>query len=405
MIKKIRIDQLTPGMYIHDLNLAWFDHPFVRNQFLLDSDADLQRIVATGVQSLYIDAARGRDVDDAPTLEEAEAATEASLLAALAEPAKPAPLSRREEMSRASRIHQQAGQMVRQVMSDVRMGRAIEVAQAEEVAELIADSIDRNAGALIGLIGIKNKDEYTFLHSVAVGTLMITFAKSLGLSAQEVRQGGVGGLLHDTGKMLVPDHILNKPGRLTDEEFAVMRSHPLEGWKILKQVEGIDPVALEITLLHHERQDGSGYPEKRKADQLSQMVQMASIVDVYDAITSDRCYHKGMPAPQVLRKLWEWSPHHFNPQLVQAFIRTIGIYPVGTLVKLQSGRLAVVTEQNDAAPLTPLVKVIYSTKTPGYLPPEDLDLALAAKQGGDRIAGFESPEKYGIDVGRFLLAA
>ncbi|KAF0814807.1 Cyclic di-GMP phosphodiesterase response regulator RpfG [Andreprevotia sp. IGB-42] len=405
MIKKIRIDQLTPGMYIHDLNVAWFDHPFVRNQFLLENDADLQRVIDTGVQALYIDATRGRDVGDAPTLEEAQAHNEATLMAALAEPVVPVRITAQAEMSRASRIHQEAGQMVRRVMMDARMGRAMEVAQVEDVAALLAESIDRNAGALIGLIGIKNKDEYTFLHSVAVGTLMITFAKSLGLDPREVQQGGVGGLLHDTGKMLVPDHILNKPGKLTAEEFDVMRSHPLEGWNLLRQMEGVDPVALDITLLHHERQDGSGYPYKRKAGELSQLVQMASIVDVYDAITSDRCYHKGMPAPQVLRKLWEWSPHHFNPQLVQSFIRTIGIYPVGTLVQLESGRLGVVIEQNDATALTPVVKLVYSTRQNSYIPPEILDLAHAARSGGDKIIGFESAEKYGIDIARVLLAA
>lgn len=391
-------------MYIHDLNLAWFDHPFVRNHFLLENDADLKRVIDTGAPSVYIDTSRGLDVPDAPTAAEVEAELESSLLAALAKPAPTLKITAREETARATHIHQQACTLVRQVMQDARLGRAVEVAQVEEVADAIAESIERNAGAMTGLISIKNKDEYTFLHSVAVGTLMITFGKSLGLSPALTRQGGVGGLLHDTGKILVPDEILNKPGKLTDDEFTVMRNHPLQGWKLLSSMAGVDAVALDIALNHHERMDGSGYPHHFKGNDISQMAQMAAIVDVYDAITSDRCYHKGLPAPQVLRKLWEWSPHHFNPTLVQHFIRMLGIYPVGTVVRLESGRLGIVTDQHSDSALTPHVLLVFSTKSNAFIPPEELDMAHEAKRGGDKIAGFEAPEKFGIDVARYLRA-
>ncbi|MDR3427979.1 MULTISPECIES: HD-GYP domain-containing protein [Silvimonas] len=403
MIHKIAIEQLTTGMFIHDLNLAWFDHPFVRNQFMLDDPKDLQRIRDTGVKELYIDSSRGADVAQAPTLEEVQAETEATLLQALAEPTKPAPVAVKDEIRRANNIHKQASRAVRKVMQDVRLGRMVEIAQVEDVVEAITGSIERNPSAMLGLLCIRDKNEYTFLHSVAVGTLMIAFAKSMGLDAETVRKAGMAGLLHDVGKMRIPDHILDKPGRLTDEEFTIIKGHPQQGWEVLRQLEGIDPEALDVTLHHHERMDGSGYPHHRKGDEISLLTRMASIVDVYDAVTSDRCYHKGLPASQVLRKLWEWSPSHFDPELVQLFIRTVGIYPVGSLVKLESQRLAVVIEANNATPLQPRLKVVYSLKHNRPVPSQEINMAIPVQRGKDRIVGVEAAEHYGIDISRFLV--
>lgn len=403
MIKKIPSEAIRVGMFIHDLNVDWMNHPFVRNQFVITDDAAIAQIMATGVREVYIDTERGLDMPDAPTVEEVNAELDAQLIKIAEEPSPIIKVSFAEEMGRARKIHGQATNAVRMVMRDVRLGQAIELEGVAQVVEDITDSVLRNSGALVGLSGIKDKDEYTFLHSVSVCTLMVTFAQSLGLDKELIRLAGVGGLLHDTGKMKVPNEILNKPGRLTEAEFAIMRTHPEEGWLILREIEGLEEIPLDITLHHHERMDGTGYPHKLPGEQISRMAQMAAVVDVYDAITSDRCYHKGMPAPEGLRKLWEWSKFHFNPELVQAFMRTIGIYPVGTLVRLESGRLAVVIEQNDAAMLQPIVKAIFSTKSNTYITPQIIDLSRSMGKGGaDKIVGHENPEKWQINIARFL---
>ncbi len=262
MIKKIPVSNLKTGMYLHDLNVGWMDHPFVRSQFTITTEAEIDKIISIGVRELYIDTARGLDVSDAPTAAEVKAEIEAEIVKAAEAPVM-IRISTAEEMVRAKKVHTQAHRVVRSVMNDVRLGQAVHLDQVEEVVEAITDSILRNASAMIGLSSIKDKDEYTFLHSVSVCTLLVTFARSMGMDAESVRLAGIGGLLHDAGKMKVPNEILNKPGKYTDEEFAIMKSHPEEGAKIIEAIPGMHPIPIDIALHHHERVDGSGYPHKQ----------------------------------------------------------------------------------------------------------------------------------------------
>jgi HD-GYP domain-containing protein (c-di-GMP phosphodiesterase class II) len=406
MLKRIDSAQLRLGMFIHDLDCGWMEHPFVRSRFVITGEDEIRKVRSAGIRGVTIDCARGLDVSDAPTLEEAAAATEAEVAAIAARPVAPVRVSLAEEFARAVAIRRQAAGLVKTVMQDARLGKAVELDRVAPVVENITASILRNAGALLGLSVIKAKDDYTFLHSVSVCTLLVAFCRSRRMDAETIYQAGIGGLLHDTGKALVPDHILNKPGRLTDEEFALVRRHPKDGYDILRRTEGIGPIPLDITLHHHERRDGSGYPDRQGEGEISALAQMAAIVDVYDAITTDRCYHKGMPAAEALRKIYEWSKFHFDPALAQEFMRCVGIYPVGTLVLLESGRLGVVVEPHETSLLTPKVNVFYSTKSQAYIRPETVDLARGLGFGGaDKILRHESPEKWKVEPQRFLVLA
>ncbi|MDQ2820934.1 MAG: HD-GYP domain-containing protein [Pseudomonadota bacterium] len=403
MLKKIDSSQLRVGMAIHDLDCGWMEHPFVRSKFKLSSYDEIRKIRAAGIRGVVIDCSKGLDVQDAPTLAEAEATIEAEVLAIAATPGAPKRVTVSDELVRASQIQRQATGLVRTVMQDARLGKVVELDQVAPMVENITSSILRNPGALTGLLRIKTKDDYTFLHSVSVCTLLVAFCNVRGLDAETTYQAGLGGLLHDTGKALVPDDILNKAGALTDEEFAIIKKHPRDGYDILVKSGGMGDIPLDITLHHHERRDGSGYPDKLDQSQISELARMAAIVDVYDAITSDRSYHKGMSPADALRKIFEWSKFHFDPMLAQEFVRCVGIYPVGTMVLLESGRLGVVAEAHETSLLTPKVNVFFNTKTMSYLRPQQIDLSRPdGFGGGDKILRHEVPGKFNVDPMQFM---
>jgi putative nucleotidyltransferase with HDIG domain len=405
VLKKIQASQLKPGMFVHELGGDWFSHPFLRSRFTC-SGKDVDKIIEAGIHDLYIDTAKGLDVAEGRVAEEVEREVEAEMVAAVTQAETPVlRVTLAEEMARAQKLHEQAHRAVRSVMHDVRLGKAIQVENVESLVDEITESVVRNSGALISLLRLKTADEYTFLHSVAVSTMMVTFANALGLERELVRQAGIGGLLHDIGKMKVPDTVLNKPGRLTDDEFRIIKQHPGDGHAILLETGEVGAIPLDITRHHHERMDGSGYPDKLPGEQITQVARMAAIVDVYDAITSQRCYHEGMQPTEALRKMWEWSKFHFDQALLQSFMRTIGIYPIGSLVRLESGRLGVVVDQNAGNLLTPKVRVFFSTRSNAHIPPQLLDLSRGlGAGGGDRILNHEAPEKWGVDPMRFLTA-
>jgi HD-GYP domain-containing protein (c-di-GMP phosphodiesterase class II) len=404
-LKKIDITALQVGMYIHDLSCDWMTHPFVRNRFLITSPAEIAKIRNAGIHDIVIDTGKGLDVAGSATLQESAENTEHEVMRAAS--AAPPPVIRTsyaEELTRAVRIRDQAASVVRSVMNDIRLGKAIDIGRVQPVVQDITESILRNPGALLGLLQIKDKDDYTFLHSVSVCALLVAFCHHRGMAPELIREAGIGGLLHDTGKALVPDAVLNKPGRLTDEEFEVIRQHPVDGFRILSESGLVGPIPLDITRHHHERMDGSGYPDKLQGYDISDLAQMAAIVDVYDALTADRCYHQAMPAAEALRKLFEWSKFHFRPDLVQDFMRCVGIYPLGTLVRLASDRLAVVYEPTPGKPLLPKVNVFFNIKANVYIKPCLLDLARPQSAQVDKIASHEAPEKWKVDPRRFLPA-
>lgn len=400
MIKKITSSDLRVGMYIHEMDCDWLSHPFLKNQFKVGSDTQIEKICESGIHYVYIDTEKGIDLPDAPTEEEVRETLQQEMIDLVtAEQPTIIHAQREEEIQRAFAVKGRAQALVRSVMADARLGRAFELEKVDHVVEGITESILRNNGALIGLLTIKNKDDYTFLHSVSVCALLVAFCRTLGLDAETTRQAGLGGLLHDTGKAFVPDAVLNKAGKLTEQEFELIKRHPRDGYEALLKTPEIGPVPLDITLHHHERMDGNGYPDKYLPEQISRLVRMSSIVDVYDAITADRCYHRGIPATDALRKLHEWSSFHFDPKLVQAFIRCVGIYPVGALVKLESGRLGVVLEQNDSNLLQPRLKIVFNSRSNSRVEPYELDLARPMGSGGaDRIVGHEDPALWKIDT-------
>ena len=402
-IKKITTDRLRPGMYVHDLNCGWLDHPFARSKFLIKDPSTIKTIAGHGIREVYIDTRKGSDDVEATPREVVREELQQELDEVLESAQHENATSLREELEAAAAISHEANSLITNIMQDVRLGKQVEVERVTPMVDQMVSSIFRNQDAMLSLQRVRNRDQYTFEHSVSVAVLMVTFAKELGLPRETIQDIGVGAMLHDIGKIKVPDEILNKPGKLTDDEFAVMRNHVVYSAEILADTPGVSHTAIAVAAQHHERWDGSGYPHGLAGDKISTYGQMAAVVDVYDAITADRCYHKGQEPTAVLRKLLEWSQHHFNPTLVQQFIRCVGIYPVGTLVQLESGRLAVVTEAGEKGPLYPTVRAIYDMGKKDFLSPLEINLSNpTAQSGDDRIVAFADPQQWGIDPRLFM---
>jgi HD-GYP domain-containing protein (c-di-GMP phosphodiesterase class II) len=407
MIKKIPVSLLEPGMYVSDFNAGWLQHPFALNSMMLDTEADVAKVRAAGIREVFIDTERGRSIGDhVPTAVEAARETTAAVqqLAESARPLAPEPrTSLAEEMMKARSAFTEATKIIRSLMEDIRLGHQVEIATTRPTVEKITSSVLRNSNAMMTMRRLKSIDDYTFLHSVSVCAMLVSFAKVVDMEIGSIHDIALGGLIHDVGKMRVVKAVLNKPADLTEEEFIHMKSHVVLGSDLMRQMPGVPLLALEPLELHHERFDGGGYPHNLKGEQISVVGRMSAIVDVYDAITSNRVYRKGISPAVAVQKLFEWSKHHFDPAMVQLFLKSVGIYPVGSLVRLESGRIGVVLAQSESSLLTPLVRVMYDGKRKHYLPPEDVDLSRPMGSGGaDGIAGIENAEKLGIDITRFL---
>lgn len=395
MLKRIAVQDLRLGMYIHELCGSWMEHPFWRSRFLLTQQSDLKTLLGSGIREVWVDTAKGADVAQGATARTDEDVAEETeyLLREADKPLSTSATSMADEVREAMKLCNTAKQSVVDMFSTARMGKAIEVGQALTLVEDIATSASRHPHALISLARLKNVDEYTYMHSVAVCGLMIALARQLNMNEERVREAGLAGLLHDIGKIAITNQILNKPGKLTDTEFAVMKTHPERGLRILQSSDSVSPAVLDVCLHHHEKIDGTGYPHGLRGDDISLLARMGAVSDVYDAITSDRPYKQGWLPAEAIRKMAEWSKGHFDDAVFQAFVKTVGIYPIGSLVRLTSGRLGVVIEQNTDSLLTPRVKVFFSTKSQVQIAPEVVDLA---RQQDEKIVGRESAETWGF---------
>ena len=395
MLKKINVKQLVVGMYLKEFCGSWMDHPFWRNSFVITDPKDVERILASNITEVWIDSSKGLDIaagETAVSEEESEARVDAELSRAAEAQRETAPVPAAEEFARAAKICAQSKLAVTSMFQEARMGKAVDTANAQKLVEEINDSVSRNPGALISLARLKTADDYTYMHSVAVCALMIALSKQLGLSEQETRRAGIAGLLHDLGKALMPMEVLNKPGKLTDEEFAIIKKHPAEGHRLLLGNSGADEMMLDVVLHHHEKIDGTGYPKGLKGEEISLFAKMGAVCDVYDAITSNRPYKAGWPPSESLRKMAEWAKGHFDQRVFQAFVKSLGIYPIGSLVRLESGRLGLVVDQSEKSLLAPCVKVFYSTHSQARILPEIIDLSRPGCH--EKIAGREDPAKW-----------
>ena len=394
MLKKIPVDDLRLGMHLHAMCGAWLDHPFWRTKFILDDPADLDKLRASSVKEVWIDVSKGRDVET-PASEgvaprrDAAPAREARAAAPAEPPARQAPPAAEfgAELQRASALVNQSREAVSSLFAGARMGRALDTEKCLPLVDEIATSVWRNPGAIVSLARLKTHDDYTYMHSMAVCALMVSLGRQLGMDESTAREVGMAGMLHDMGKAMMPLEVLNKPSKLTEAEYQIMKTHPQHGYELLQEGKGVGEVALDVTLHHHERPDGRGYPHGLAGDALTRVARMGAVCDVYDAITSNRPYKAGWDPAESIAKMASWAGQ-FDTEIFQAFVKSLGISPIGSLVRMRSGKLGVVVEQNESSLVAPRVKLFFSTRSGMPVPVELVD--LSAPGCADAIAARES---------------
>jgi putative nucleotidyltransferase with HDIG domain len=388
-LRKIDISDVEPGMVLEDV----FNNEgvlLISSQVEVTSFEQIEVLKRRGVSAVYINIRDGIDVP----IEKLQ---------------KQELLKREEEyyqeLSRAKEVHQSTLEAAKNTLHAVRMGRQFVASEIELVSEKIVSSILRNPDALLSLAQIKGYDEYTYVHSVNVGILLTSVANAMQYNRNNLLEVSIGGLLHDIGKMRVPEHILNKAGKYTEDEFNVMKRHPQLGIDILRSSRTISDVSRLIVYEHHERFNGKGYPRGITGGQISEVGVMAAVADVYDAMTTDRVYRPAWTPQRALATIFQGCDVEFPRRIVEFFTRHLGIYPVGSFVRLGTGELGVVVRVEKGKILAPDILVLYSPDGIRYSEPREYKLAeLQAENDRNKysIKSSLNPKDFNVKISDYI---
>ncbi len=419
--RKIEIENLEVGMFVCELDRPWESTPFVFQGFLLQSEKDIVAInkhcnwvYIDVTKSIHIADKRSAKTDNLnyPTFSAITVDSKGSKRTALdsigglirrATGIRKKSRSFGESLKPSVETHQRTGKLIKSIMDEIKLGKSIDTPMAKEAVSACVDSVMHNKDAMLLLTRLRNKDQYTSEHSLNVAIIAIAFGRHLGMNRAQLNDIGLCGLLHDMGKMLTPQEILNKPGRLTKEEMKIMKQHPAEGRKILLASQDVTDEVIEVAFSHHERLNGTGYPRGIAGSNLSLYTRMICIADVFDAITGDRVYRSGRTAEKALSFLFlhKDSTGSFDRSLVIKFIENIGTYPLGTIVETHNGEVGIVVQNNPEHRLRPRIKLLLDEKK---LPLRreryvDLEKGVLDTQGQPYlIKTSHSPGSFGVDL-------
>ena len=393
---KLSTDALEIGMHVTRLDRPWTETPLLMQGLTLNSYSDIELLIEH-CNYVYIEIEHEFWIENRHNIGGEESTHKHH-------PGFRETKDFREELPHAKLTLEDTHAHVEKVLDSIESDEAIDIAQSRVMISRCVKSILSNANALLWLTKIKDQDYYTAEHCMRVGILAIAFGRFLGFEEKELELLGMGGMLHDVGKMKVPAEILNKPSRLSRIEFDIMRQHTTFGKEILEQYKDLEPMIIDTAFHHHERIDGEGYPEGIHGGYLHKYIRMVTIVDAYDAITSDRSYKEGSPAFDALKILFSERGKHFDQELVESFIQMIGVYPPGTLVELTNGEVGIVVSANTESRLRPKIELVL-TADKKIRPPyiinlfdniiDDQGLIYAIKSG-------VSNGSYGVDVKNYI---
>lgn len=367
MLKTFDIDDVEEGMFVD--SIAKQQGKFkITSRGRVTSLAAISQLKKKGILSVVVDMSKQLKPK---VVEQEEPETPPE------EPEHTIEVTFEEELEVATKLHAKGKHLQKTMLESVGKNLPVDIAIPEAFTNNLVSSIDRNPNALMCMTKIREKDTYLLEHSLNVAILLANFGTHVGLDEEQIQELALSGFLHDIGKIKIPDEILHKPGRLTDQEMTVMKDHVYYGTKVLIEM-GIPDSIVETIGQHHERLDGYGYPDGLRGDEITQFGRMIAIVDTYDAITADRCYKVGMSSKKALQILMQDAPEKYDEGLVKQFVQCIGIFPVGSLVKLNNEKIAMVLKQHPVQATNPVVKVFYSIRGNHYLQPKEVDLATSS---------------------------
>ena len=286
-----------------------------------------------------------------------------------------------ERLTLAKEVYDEAKSVQASVLKSIKQNQPVDTKPVKEFVDQSIDIIFENSDALACVLNIRIKDEYLLEHSVSVSILMTIFAGYLGFDKKLTQDLAIGAFLHDVGKVKIPDKILNKPGKLTESEFEEIKKHAVFSKEIVNESKELSNVTKQVVANHHEKLNGKGYPLGLNENALTTYDRMISICDIFDALTADRVYKDGIPhirAFAILRELAQ--ENHLDKSLVDRFIKCLGVYPVGSLVKLSTERLAIVESRNPEQPTKPHVKSFFSLTQNTFTETRKIDLSHSAEE-------------------------
>lgn len=406
--KKVSTTDLKTGMYVSRLDRPWLETHFLFQGFLIQNTSEIGELSSL-CRYVYIDIEQGEAADRYLDDDFSEAGGHALEQAGDKNNIKPVYTdcaAIEEELQRARHIYHAATDTMNSIMDDVRHGRNVSLVGVQEAADGMITSILRNPDAIMWLTKLKSRDSYTYSHALDACALAIAFGRHLGLPMADLKQLAIGTLLFDIGKMCLPSELLTKPGRLTDDEFEQIKRHVEHSVEQMEKIKGINKVSIDIARSHHERHNGSGYPNNLIGERIPIYGRIAAIVDCYDAITSERPYAKALSPHEAIRKLYDWRNIDFQDELVEQFIQCLGVYPIGTLVELSSGEVGIVLSQNRVRRLRPKVLMILNSDKIAYGGAPTIDLMMQNHQHSGaslEIDKILEAGTYGIDPKEFYL--
>lgn len=392
--KKIPLSQLKIGMYVLSIFTKNKDVNIKSEGYIL-KESSIEQLKKSHVNYVVIDPSRTKQ-DEEKNKDNIATSEVISPKKAI----KESTTSLDTEIKTANKLYHNAKVLQEKILHDITLNKVIDTAAVQESTNAIVDSIFRNQDALSCMSRLRFKGDYLVEHSLNVSILMTILCKHMNIERKVMEELALGAFLHDIGKVLIPDNILNKPGGFAKEEYEIMKTHVLLGVKVLEDTPNLPDIVMSVVKEHHERLDGKGYPYKLAAKDISVYGRMIAIVDSYDAMTAERVYKAGMHPIKAFKILISESPNSYDKALVEQFIQCLGLYPIGTLVKLNSGKVGLISRLNKNKPLKPFVRVFYNTRLNQVITMEELD--LSKPKYNDQIESCVKPEEFNLDLMKFF---